>query len=158
MGEIVFLAIIALVGGGMFAMTYGFRENILDQSGGPGMFPRIIVILLGFSLIVRIVQIVLKKETKKPFAFVEMFKGSRLLYILATLAYMLLVRFVGYVPMTIVYLIFTILVFRSQESDEPFTAGRVALIVVTNSVVAVGVYLFFTRIVDIRLPAGFIGG
>ena len=42
MGELVFLAVVSAVAVVMFIMTFQFPSSILDQSGGAGLFPRII--------------------------------------------------------------------------------------------------------------------
>jgi len=157
-GEIIFLAIVALIGGAAFLMTSSFRTSILDRSGGPGMFPRIVVILLMFVIVIRVVQIIARKETQNKFHFVEMFKGIRLLYVLVTLAYMLTLKRLGYLVATIPYLVFAVLFYRAREVDDRLKPWTAVAIVALNVALVIGVYFFFTQVVNIRLPAGLLKG
>ncbi len=158
MGEIVFLTIVAATAGVMYWMTFDFRVSILDKSGGPGLFPRIIVILLLFFIVIQIIETIRKKETGKKFAFVEMFEGIRLVYIVATMVYMLTIKWVGYVPVTFAYLVFCITVLHRRETGERGGWKQIGVLAGVNAALVVGVYLFFTRVVNILLPAGIIGG
>ncbi len=141
----------------MFATSYGFRVSILDKSGGPGMFPRIIVVLLVVVVIVRIVQIIRRRELNNSFAFLEMFQGKRLVYMVFTLVYMVLLPFVGYLLSTVAYLLVTIFYFYRTEFDDGMTRRQTVMVTVTNIVLATAVYLFFTRWMNILLPEGILG-
>ena len=158
MGELIFNAILAVVAVVMFAMTYSFPTSIFDKSGGAGLYPRIVIIFLLILLVIRTVQILRSNEEKqRKFVFFEMFQGSRLIYILTTLAYFLLVMRVGFVLTTIVYLIWSILFFYSlQEQKHP--SRKITVIVVISAISGVILldYLF-CNVLGVLLPAGILG-
>ena len=158
MGELIFNALLAVVAVILYVMTFDFPTSIFDKSGGAAMYPRIVIIALLFLLVIRSVQILRSPEEKKrKFVFFEMFRGSRLIYILTTFAYFLLVKRIGFIVCTVVYLIGMILYFYTlQEQKHP--SAKVALIVVAAvipSVVALD-YLF-CELMGVLLPTGILG-
>lgn len=158
MGELIFNALLAVVAVIMFVMTYSFPTSIFDKSGGAGLYPRIVIICLLILLLIRTVQVLRSEEEKKrKFVFLEMFQGPRLIYILTTLAYFLLVTSIGFVLTTIAYLIWSILYFYClQEKKRP--SKKTAAIVVVSVIPSVIVldYLF-CNVLGVLLPAGIMG-
>lgn len=147
----VILAVISFI---MLIMTYSFPTSIIDQSGGAALFPRIVIFLLLFFMIIRVVEIVRKKEWHKKFAFFEMFQGIRLIYLLSTLAFVLSIKNVGYIVSTSIYLIFTIIYFYKKEMGEKQTKKKLAVTIVLNIMLVIGVYYVFTDVLNILLPEG----
>ena len=122
------------------------------------MYPRIVITILVILLIIRTIQILSSEEEKqRKFVFLEIFKGPRLVYFLVTLAYFLLVKYVGFILMTIAYLIFMILFFyRLQEEKNP---SRKTISIVSVTVIC-GVILLnyvFCDVLGVLLPVGLIG-
>ncbi len=158
MGELIFNAIIAVVGVILFVMTYSFPSSIIDKSGGAGMFPRIVIIFLFAFLIIRTVQILRsEEERKKKFVFLEMFNGSRLIYILSTLAYFLLVKPVGFIISSVIYLVIIILYFyKLQEGKWLSGKGSVIVVICVTAGVILLDYLF-CRVLGVLLPRGILG-
>lgn len=158
MGELIFNALLAVIAVILYVMTFDFPTSIFDKSGGAAMYPRIVIIALLILLAIRSVQILQSpEENKRKFVFFEMFRGSRLIYILTTFAYFLLVKRIGFIVCTVVYLIGMILYFYTlQEQKHPST--KMVLIVavaVIPSVVALD-YLF-CKLMGVLLPAGILG-
>ena len=155
MGELLFELVIALIAVGMFGMTFGFRESLIDQSGGPALFPRIVILLLLIFLAVR--GIVIRKnreEQEKPFHFLEMFQGSRLIYVVLLTAYAGMVKPVGFLLSTWVFSLIAIPFLYKQQYGKGMTLRRQA---VTSAVTVVSVFLLyyvFTRYFHVLLPAG----
>ena len=78
MGELIFLGILAIIGVIMFGMSFGFQTSLLDKSGGPALYPRIVIVVLVIFLVVRCVMIIRsQEELKKKFHFLEILQGSR---------------------------------------------------------------------------------
>lgn len=155
MGEIIFMAIVAVIALIMFWLTGKFPVSIIDKSGGAALFPRIIIGLLLFFMIIRVV-IVLRDEEKrkKAFVFLEVFKGSRLVYLLGTILYVALIKQVGFVIMTIAYLTGMTHYLHYKQKDKCIPLIKSSIIFVITVAVAVGIYLFFTSVLNIRLPQG----
>lgn len=158
MGELIFNALLAVAGVILYVMTYSFPTSIFDKSGGAGMYPRIVIIALMILLVIRSLQILRSPEEKqRKFIFFEMFYGPRLIYILATFAYFLLVKRIGFILCTIVYLIGMILYLCTlQEQKRP--SGKMAAFVaaaVIPSVVALD--WLFCKVMGVLLPAGILG-
>ncbi|QUI22259.1 tripartite tricarboxylate transporter TctB family protein [Vallitalea pronyensis] len=154
MGEIIFMGILAVISFIMLIMTYNFPTSIIDQSGGAALFPRIVIFLLLFFMIIRVVEIIRKKEWHKKFAFFEMFKGIRLVYLLSTLAFILSIKYVGYIVSTSIYLIVTIIYFYKKEMGEKQSKKKLAVTIVLNIMLVIGVYYVFTDVLNILLPEG----
>ena len=158
MGELIFNALLAVVGVVLYVMTYSFPTSIFDKSGGAGMYPRFVIIALMILLAVRTLQILKSPEEKhRKFIFFEMFHGPRLIYILTTLAYFLLVKRIGFIICTAIYLIGMILyLWALQEQKRP--SRKMAAIVaaaVVPSVVALD--WLFCEVMGVLLPAGILG-
>lgn len=158
MGELIFNVLLAAAGVILYVMTYSFPTSIFDKSGGAGMYPRIVIIALMILLVIRSLQILRSPEEKqRKFIFFEMFQGPRLIYILATFAYFLLVKRIGFILCTIVYLIGMILYLCAlQEQKRPSrkTAAIVAAAVIP-SVAALD--WLFCEVMGVLLPAGILG-
>jgi hypothetical protein len=158
MGEIIFLGVIAVISLIMFLMTFSFPTSIIDKSGGPGLFPRIVIILFLFFAMIRLVEIIRKKEIKKPFAFLEMFQGSRAIYLLSTLIYMLIISHLGYIISSAAYILFSIFYYYRREMNSSLNRKQIILISMVNSALVVFIYFSFTSVLNILLPKGILGG
>ncbi len=155
MGEILFMIIIAIAAIIMFIMTYDFPVSIIDKSGGAALFPRIIIILLLFFMLIRLISILrTKKEERKPFAFTEMFKGSRLVYLLLTIAYIAVLTQLGFIISSLLYLFILINYFYYLQNGR-LPAVKTEMIIVISIVAGVLILnYFFGNVLNILLPKG----
>ena len=156
MGEIIFLVFLLISGGVMFWSTFSFRTNPLDTSGGPAIFPQIVLAFLMLMVVIRIVEILCSKE-KKPFAFVEMFKGSRLFFLVSLGVYIFLIKPLGFIVSTVLFMTVVILGFRYSMSKSVGKPGSVAIAVGASAAYAVLMYVLFAKVLSIFLPAGILG-
>ena len=158
MGELVFLAVVSAVAVVMFIMTFQFPSSILDQSGGAGLFPRIIVVLLLACVLMRLFQFRKKTELKKHFVFLEMFQGLRLVYILMTGVYIALRAPLGYVISTIAYMLALINFFYYAQLERKPSVKTETVIAAAIVAGTVGIYWFFGSVLHVMLPAGLLKG
>lgn len=155
MGEVIFLAVIGVLDVVMFGLTFAFPTSIIDQSGGPGLFPRLVLAGLLVLVVIRIAVILhSESERGRRFIFLEIFKGSRLVFLVVFVAYALLMTTLGFVLSTGVFLAVTILfLFRCQYQKWMGPKG-IAATVIGSAVGALVIYLLFTRWFNVVLPAG----
>ncbi len=158
MGELIFMAIIAVIAVFMFFVSGSFPVSIIDKSGGASLFPRIVIVLLLFFMIIRTVIVLRNKEEReKVFVFFEMFRGARLVYLLGTLVYILLVEPLGFVITTSVYLFGMANFMYFKQKDSIMSLQRNGIIFASGVLISLGMYLFFTRVLSILLPQGILG-
>lgn len=153
MGELIFLGIIVIISAIMFGMTYDFKVSILDKSGGAGLWPRIVIVFLIIMTIIRFIQ-VLKEKDRQPFAFLELFRGMRLFFLLALGIYIILIKPLGYIIATLLFLFITVNLFYYKSNDH---IGSFKSIIIRNMFIigfVFGLYFFFANIVYIMLPKG----
>lgn len=155
MGEIAFLIVIITCGIIMFGMSFGFQESAIDNSGGPALFPRIVIAFLIISAIVRIITILRNSdERKKDFCFLEIFKGSRLFFVLLFLIYILLIKPLGFVITTIIFANVLLTYLYKKQYGEYATVKKNIITYVITIVIVVAVYYLFTQYLHVLLPAG----
>lgn len=158
MGELIFNAIVAALAIAMFAVSYTFPVSIIDKSGGAGLFPRAVVLFLLAFLLIRTLQILRSPEERaRKFVFTEIFKGARLVYLLSTLAYFLLVKYVGFILTTVVYLAVMIVFFYKLQEGHLPSRRSTAVICVSSAAGAVLLDYLFCHLMGVLLPAGLLG-
>lgn len=157
MGEVVFLSIVGLLGIGMLVMTGSFPTSLIDKSGGPALFPRIVIILLLVFLIARIVTIIRsEEEKKKEFRFLEIFKGSRLFFLIVFILFILTIEKIGFIISGSVFAIVMMFYLYRKQYGENMSKKRMAVTAVIATVSVVVIYILFTRYFNVLLPAGII--
>lgn len=157
MGEILFLSILGVVDVIMFFLTFTFPASIIDQSGGAGLFPRIVLVLLLVFLAVRIITILRsEEEKKKPFAFLEIFKGRRLVFLLAFVLYAFSMSTLGFVISSGIFLSAMIIFLRWCQYGEWMPVKKSVLTVLISFVCVFVIYYVFTHYLNVMLPAGFL--
>lgn len=154
MGELIFMLIVAVTAIALFINTYSFPVSIIDQSGGAGLFPRIVIILLLFFMTVRTVRWFINPETRRKFVFVEMFQGTRLIYLIGTVLYIAILPFLGYVLSTILFMGTMVNYFYSVQWNKRPSVGTESIIMIGILIGTIGLYFFFGEILNIRLPQG----
>lgn len=155
MGEIIFLIILALAGAGMLGMSFGFQVSRIDTSGGPALFPRVVIIMLFVFIVIRIVMISKnKEEMEKKFHFLEIFQGSRLIFLLLFLGYALIMKPLGFVISSSLFLILAVTFLYRKQYGERITVkkGLVLYPVILVSVAAL--YYIFVNKLNVLLPSG----
>ena len=153
MGESIFLASLAAVAGTMLFETMHYPTGALDRSGGPGIFPTILIAILLAFIALRLVAIIRSRKQEK-FVFMEMFRGIRLLFLVALGLTILLMESIGFVPMISLFLIVSVHCFYFAANDS---WGSYRLIAVRSLVLVgftVGMYVFFQAALGVQLPAG----
>lgn len=158
MGELLFLAVVSAAAVIMFFMTFQFPSSILDQSGGAGLFPRIIVVMLLACILLRLFQYRKRPETRKHFVFLEMFQGLRLGYIVMTGVYIALMAPLGYVISTIAYMMVLINFFYYAQMEHKPSVKTETMIAVGIVAGTVGIYWFFGSVLHVMLPVGLLKG
>ncbi|MBS6646102.1 MAG: tripartite tricarboxylate transporter TctB family protein [Clostridiaceae bacterium] len=154
MGELVFLAVVSAAAVIMFIMTFQFPSSILDQSGGAGLFPRIVVVMLLACVLIRLCQYLRKPETRKHFVFLEMFQGLRLVYIVMTGVYIAVMAPLGYIISTVAYMLALINFFYYAQVEHRPSVRSEAVIAVGVVAGTVGMYWFFGSVLHVMLPPG----
>lgn len=153
MGESLFLACLVAIAGTMFFETTHYPTAFLDKSGGPAVFPQLILIILVVFIALRFVAI-LRSGKQEKFVFMEMFRGIRLLFLVSLGLTILLMPSVGFVPMVSIFLIVTVHCFYFGTNGS---FGSPTLIAVRSALLigfTVGLYLFFQAALGVQLPAG----
>ena len=151
--EIVFLLILLGASVVFLGETYRYEVPSYDTSGGPAMFPRYVLIILCATIILLLIQLIVKKQGK-TFVFGELFRNERGVFLAALLMYVLLLNPVGFLASTIVFLLFTVNYLSRQYNGSlgsfKNTAVRSSICVLT----AVGVNYLFGNVFRIMLPTG----
>lgn len=156
MGELILLGLLLVIGISFWFMTFNFAVSPLDKSGGAGVFPRMVIVLLLAFVVLRVIQVLRKKE-KGHFVFLELFSGIRLYFLLSFVTYVLALNYLGYLISSILFLALTTNYFSYKTHDS---FGTVKSIVIRNAGVIAFVfttYYFFDRILHIALPRGWFG-
>lgn len=156
MGEFVLLGLLAVIGVSFWFMTFDFAVSPLDRSGGAGLFPRFVIAFMLIFVVIRVVQVLMKKE-KDHFVFLELFTGIRLFFFLSFVIYVLILNWLGYFFSSILFLAITTNYFSYKTND---TFGTTKAIVLRNGALILFVFMmhyFFDRILHIALPRGWVG-
>lgn len=158
MGEIAFMAVLALVGIVMFAMTADFPTSVIDKSGGPAMFPRLVICLLLAVMVVRTIKILRNKSLlKQRFVCADLFKGSSLTYLCLFVGYAAFITTLGFVATSSLFLVVAIpYLYRRQDGKWP-APGRILAIAVLSVAGVVALNYLFTSVLDVILPTGLWG-
>lgn len=157
MGELVFFGIWAVIAVVMFCVSFQFPVLKIDPSGGGGVFPRIVIIVFMSLMLLRTIQVFVTKQTKKKFNFIDIFKGPSLVYLLVTLVYFLVVKYVGFLVSTILYLL-GMMFYCYRVSEGKYQSKKHFLIM--SILVLVGVTAFdwlFASQLKVLLPKGILG-
>ena len=157
MGEIFFLIILAAAGVGMFGMSFGFQVSRIDSSGGPALFPRIVIIILLLFIAIRMIMVSKsKEELGKKFHFLEIFQGSRLIFLLMFLGYAVLMKPLGFVISSSLFLIIAVTFLYKKQYGERITVKK-GLILYPVILISVAVlYYIFVNKLNVLLPGGII--
>ena len=156
MGEIIFLTALLMICALFYMISFDFAVNILDTSGGAGMFPRIVIIFTAILLVIRIYQVIKEKNNSK-FEFLGLFKGLSGFFFLNFLIYVVLLNSIGYLIMTTLFLISTINVFYIHTKGDFGSLKSVIIRNVLAIVFVLSMNYFFVELLNIMLPVGIFG-
>lgn len=155
MGELVFLGVLAVMGIIMFGMSFSFTTSAIDASGGPAVFPRIVIIGLIIFMVMRAVEILRKEEErKKEFHFLEIFKGSRLFFVILFILYAASIKTVGFVIASTFFGIILIAYLHKKQYGNYASIKKSIITYCIFTVSIVAVYYIFTNYFSVNLPAG----
>ncbi len=151
MGEVIFL--LAIIGYSLYIYITSINFEVLsfDTSGGPGLFPSavsLIIIVVSLILIINI----LRKRERKHFVFLELFNRTRGPYLLLLIAYVVSLRWFGFLISSIVYVNIASHLFMSLQGKPFGGALAVTRRIVIQSAAVVGIYLLFSRAFGLILP------
>ncbi|MDE7014658.1 MAG: tripartite tricarboxylate transporter TctB family protein [Kineothrix sp.] len=155
MGELIFLGILAIIGVIMFGMSFGFQTSLLDKSGGPALYPRIVIVVLVIFLVVRCVMIIRsQEELKKKFHFLEILQGSRLIYLLLLLGYAVIIKPLGFVISSVIFAVIAVTFLHKKQYGTFITGKKAAVLYPIMILSIVALYYVFTNYFNVLLPGG----
>lgn len=153
--EYVFLGIIAVFATLFLKDATQYKIASYDTSGGPGLFPTYILILLLVAIAALVIQKIIKKD-KTKFVFFELLKGERGIILGSLIIYLAVLSVIGFILSTSIFLMFTVnyLYFRGHVG---FGAKKSIAI---RSGFSVGIALIinyvFVNLMHVMLPRGII--
>lgn len=155
MGELIFLAILAVVGGLCYAETTTYTIATYDRTGGPAMYPQLILILLFVALAIRAVQVLLSKE-KPKFKWFTLFQGPRCIFFIAFVLFVVLMEPLGFVVDATLFMSATSFYLYYKTTGDKSLGG--AKVIVTRVLLFaffdVAVFLFFSSVLNVAVPEG----
>ena len=140
----------------VYAESYAIKMTKAD-SLGPQFFPRLVAFFTAALAIYLIVSSILKmkRETAPTEKTGFHLNVNLLLTCVILVAYFLLVKTVGFVVLTAVYLFLQMLLLLPKGSVK--NKKYMIITAVTSVVVPVFIYLLFYKVFQIFLPAGILG-
>lgn len=159
MGEIIFLLVLWIGSFYLYTLTANFAISILDQSGGAALFPRIVLIFLMVVIAVRIIKtfISVKNKEYEGFVFSELFKGTRFVYFVGLVLYVLLMPVLGYTLSTIAFVAGIMNIFYYNVHKKLGTPKAIIIRNISVILLTILVKMFFKSILGVDLPNGFFG-
>jgi putative tricarboxylic transport membrane protein len=156
LGEFIFLGVLAIIAIALFIQTLSFPNTMFDRSGGAALVPRILIVGLLIFIVFRVISIFLSKK-REPFVFTEIFKGTRLFYLISLTLYVILIKPVGYIITTSIFLI-VVSNYMSYKTNGKWDSPAKIITRSTLMIVGtVGLYLFFATALKVVLPSGILG-
>ncbi len=158
MGELIFLALIGIVGVLCYNETLSYSVAEYDRTGGPAMYPQLVLILLFIALALRAIQILMTKE-KPKFKWFTLFKGSRGVFFIAFVLFVFLMDPLGFIVDATLFLTGTSLYLYYQTTGDKTLGGAkaITLKVVLFAAFNTAVFLFFTSVLNVGVPEGILG-
>jgi hypothetical protein len=153
MGEIVFLLILGGIAGFCYIETFTYIKPLIDTSGGPTIYPRIVFGVLFVFIVIRVIQIV-RMKVKPNFTLITIFKGVSGIFLGISVLAVIAINFLGYILTSSLYLIATTHYMYYQYHH---TIGRPIHIALRCAICFAGVImlkLFFGSLLHIQLPSG----
>ncbi len=152
----IFLLLLAGIDVYYLAETFSYKKPLYDNTGGPAVFPRVILVLLLVCLAVRMIQIIVTRD-KKHFVFKELFRGSTGVFLFAFAGYIFLMEYLGMILDTVLYLGLISHYMIYQRDGTLGTARSVAVHMAAYLVMAAALYWFFSVFMNVAVPKGLLG-
>lgn len=155
MGEVIFLLLLIVAGGYYFFETLGYTVGKFDTTGGGGTFPRAILVCLFVFVVLRLLEILIKKQ-KAPFKFFGFLQGTGGVFFLSFVAFVVLIRPLGFIIDALIFMLWSINYLYYKANDDRSLGGIKAVAVRSVFVViyVLAVYWFFSNALSVNLPAG----
>lgn len=132
--------------------TANFPEDQVVQVG-PAFFPRMLAIGLGLTSLSLIIQAIIKVAEKKQedtsLSLRDPGIRRALIALAATIIYCLLLEIVGFIPLSIIYLLLLMLLLKEKNYVQMF---------ITSVAVTGVLYAVFNLLLNITLPLGSLYG
>lgn len=153
MGEVIFLGIIAVLDIMYLLETFKYKIPVYDNTGGPGIYPKIILTILLTAIVIRIIKI-LHNKTKEHFVFKELFEKDRLFFVVAFATYIMIMRPLGIILSTIIYMTSVCFYIALAVDGTMGTTRTIASRIVAFCLMSILIYLFFSSVMNVALPKG----
>lgn len=155
MSELIFLGILAVIGFLCFGETMTYSVAQYDRTGGPAVYPQIVLLLLFIALVLRGIQVLMTKERTK-FKWATLLRGPRGSFFLAFLLYTILMKPLGFIVDSTLFLTFASLFLYYKTTDDRTLGGKKVVITrfVVSAVFSGAVSFFFTKVLLVAVPAG----
>ena len=140
-----------LLAGYVWIVTGGFPEDQVVQVG-PAFFPRILAIGLGCGSLALLVKTFLQRSAacnKGTFKFSDRGFLRAVVAFAATVLYCLVLEMVGFIPTSIIYLLFLMLLLKDKKFQH---------MVFVSVSVTLTLYFIFSVFLNITLPMGSLYG
>lgn len=157
MGEIILLLIVAGISGIYLGQTFDYRMPKLENSGGPALFPKMVLIILIILVLIRVIVIIVHKDFKH-FKFFELFKGSTGLFSISLIVMIFIMPYLGFIVTCFLFMTITSHALLYIKTKTFGGARKIIMREVFFLVFAVGLYLFFTKVLFVSLPTGILSG
>lgn len=154
-GEIVALLLLACTGVAYLVETFGYRVSRFERTGGPGVYPRIILYCLFFFIVLRMAQILWERKNR-AFVFFDLFHGSKGVFFFTFVLYIFLMPYLGYILSTTLYLVFASCFLTYLKEGSLGAKPRLILRSLFFFGTTMGIYWFFVLFLDVAVPAGLI--
>lgn len=157
MGEIIFLLLLAAGAVSYLIEASGYPMPRFEVSGGPAIYPKMILTVFLILAAVRIIQIISSRE-KEKFVFSELFVGTRGVFWFAFILYVLVVKTIGYHITTSLFLIGMTEFFYYKKAKFLGTPKQILLRSTGLILFVAGMYWFFAATMNVLLPKGLLAG
>lgn len=151
--EYIFLGIIAVFSILFLKESMSYGVASFDTSGGPGLFPKYIIILLLIAVLCYAVWKILKKD-KTKFEFVSLFLKERGVILLSLVLYLALLQILGFTVSTILFLCFTTNFLYYKTNAAIGTKKGIIFRVLFSVAAAFFVRFIFVGLMHVILPKG----
>lgn len=155
MGELIFLALLAALGGFYYIESLSYTVGKFDTTGGGGIFPRAVLLVFFIFIIARVIEIIVKKE-HAPFKFFGYLKGVGGVFFVSFAVFVLLIKPLGFVIDAIIFSMWIVNYLYYKAKDDKKLGGTKAVIIRSVCIFAyvLVVNWFFTDILTVNLPQG----
>ncbi len=155
MSELIFLGILAVLGIICFGETTTYTVAPYDRTGGPAIYPQIVLVLLFVALALRAIQLLVSKKREK-FKWFTLFHGPRGVFFAAFLLFVILMKPLGFIVDATLFLTFTSLFLYYKTTDDKSLGGPKTILLrfVVAAVFSGIVYFFFSEVLHVAVPKG----